>query len=341
MNKQNGFAHIIFIVLISLLAVAAVGYIKLAPWHITQPLLDIPIPPPPDTDPTAESGMCTDDLKQCPDGSYVGRAGKNCEFAACPAIKPPCKKDSDCPSARYTCEAIIGVGTACPSDDPSCTPTYTIEEGVCKLKKGERCQANSDCSGGLLCYRNTCTSPMGDQCSGPRDTSCPSGYECIQGCGPPVPLPNEDEPPPPYYCTLKGYPRTCPICLAADTLIDTPSGRVAVQNLKEGMAVWTTDTQGTRVPAIIVKVIETPVPPTHQVVHVVLDDGRHVFVSPGHPTADGRTVGNLTAGEQYNNARIVSVERVPYTGGSTYDILPSGQTGFYWANGILLGSTLR
>src|SRR5690242_5084148 len=28
---------------------------------------------------------CTMDAKMCPDGSYVGRVGPNCEFAMCPA----------------------------------------------------------------------------------------------------------------------------------------------------------------------------------------------------------------------------------------------------------------
>ncbi len=28
--------------------------------------------------------VCTQDAKQCPDGSYVSRTGPNCEFAACP-----------------------------------------------------------------------------------------------------------------------------------------------------------------------------------------------------------------------------------------------------------------
>ena len=27
---------------------------------------------------------CTQEAKQCPDGSYVGRSGPRCEFAACP-----------------------------------------------------------------------------------------------------------------------------------------------------------------------------------------------------------------------------------------------------------------
>jgi len=28
--------------------------------------------------------VCTADAKLCPDGSYVGRVGPNCEFAQCP-----------------------------------------------------------------------------------------------------------------------------------------------------------------------------------------------------------------------------------------------------------------
>lgn len=31
-----------------------------------------------------KGAVCTDDAKQCPDGSYVGRSGPNCEFTACP-----------------------------------------------------------------------------------------------------------------------------------------------------------------------------------------------------------------------------------------------------------------
>ena len=28
--------------------------------------------------------VCTQEAKQCPDGSYVGRTGSNCEFTPCP-----------------------------------------------------------------------------------------------------------------------------------------------------------------------------------------------------------------------------------------------------------------
>ena len=91
----------------------------------------------------------------------------------------------------------------------------------------------------------------------------------------------------------------------------------------------------------LVAIGSTPVPATHQVVRLALEDGRFVYVSPGHPTADGRRVGDLVAGDLIDGARIASVERAAYGGGATYDILPAGATGTYWANGVLLGSTLR
>lgn len=37
---------------------------------------------------SGNSVVCTQDAKQCPDGSYVSRTGPNCEFAACPSINP-------------------------------------------------------------------------------------------------------------------------------------------------------------------------------------------------------------------------------------------------------------
>lgn len=132
----------------------------------------------------------------------------------------------------------------------------------------------------------------------------------------------------------------CPICLAGNTLIDTPSGLMLVKNLQVGMSIWTIDKTGHRVSGIVTKTSKVPVPLTHQMVHLILDDGRELFVSPGHPTVDERNVGDLTLNDLYDGASVVSVQRVPYGESATYDVLPSGETGFYWANGVLLGSTL-
>lgn len=136
-------------------------------------------------------------------------------------------------------------------------------------------------------------------------------------------------------------PPMCPICLARGTRIDTPSGERAVETLRVGDVVWTRDAAGARVPAPLVAIGATPVPRTHVVVRLTLDDGRVALVSPGHPTADGRTAGTLVRGDELDGARVTSTDRVAYDGGATFDVLPAGPTGVYWANGILLGSTLR
>lgn len=283
--------------------------------------------------------ICTQEAKLCPNGSYVGRTGPNCEFKACPLAGSSCKKDSDCPSSQYLCQEIQGSSTACPSTDPSCVPTHTIIAGVCKLKVGNRCGSDLDCASGNLCHKNICTSPIGKQCNGPSDTSCPTDFECIQGCGPPVA--REGDLPPPYFCQLKGYIRACPICLAKNTLIDTPLGIVRVQDLQTGAPIWTVDLFGKRVSGIVINTSKTHAPPNHRMVELVLADGRSLLVSPRHPTIDGRVVGDLSPGDLYDGAIVTSANRVAYNDEFTYDILPSGDTGFYFANGILLGSTLR
>lgn len=133
---------------------------------------------------------------------------------------------------------------------------------------------------------------------------------------------------------------TCPRCLAGDATIDTPDGFIPVKDLRTGMLVWTADPSGVRRPAVLVGTAERVVPIEHEMIHLVLSDGRELFVAAGHPTVDGRFVGSLSQGDRLDNARVVKAERVRYREAATYDILPAGETGAYWANGILLGSTL-
>ena len=134
---------------------------------------------------------------------------------------------------------------------------------------------------------------------------------------------------------------TCPICLAEGTLIDTPAGPMPVQNLRPGMLVWTEDGKGMRLAQPVLRIGKTVVPSSHEVVHLVLEDGRELWVSPGHPTAGGHRVEQLQAGDRLDSGIIRSAKRVRYTGYATYDLLPAGETGFYWANSILLASSLR
>lgn len=133
----------------------------------------------------------------------------------------------------------------------------------------------------------------------------------------------------------------CPICLSESAVIDTPGGPVAVVDLHSGDLVWTLTRQGKRIAVPILHVGSTPSPAGHVMVRLTLRDGRVVLASPGHPTADGLPIHTLRAGDWIDGSVIVLVELVPYAGSATYDLLPAGDTNVYWADGVLLGSTLK
>ncbi len=133
---------------------------------------------------------------------------------------------------------------------------------------------------------------------------------------------------------------TCPICLAGDTHIDTPGGLAFVRNLQKGMSVWTLDAAGQRQPAVIEETIQRAVAPGASLIHLVLADGRELRVSPGHSLEDGRVIGSLSVGDVIDGARMIRVDPIRNADATTFDILPAGATGTYWANGILLKSTL-
>jgi hypothetical protein len=130
------------------------------------------------------------------------------------------------------------------------------------------------------------------------------------------------------------------ICLASTDNIATPSGPIPVTELRVGTMVWTLDSTGGRVAAPISAVSHRPTPIGFHVLRLTLADGRVVVASAGHPTVGGQPVGELGPGDIIDGSRLISVESIPYVG-DTWDLLPAGPTGTYWANGIPLGSTLR
>jgi len=203
------------------------------------------------------------------------------------------------------------------------------------------CRADGDCTPGLVCRSGACTEPSGRECGGPGG-GCPTGYQCIQDCGPPVA--REDDPPPAYRCVadaIANQPRNCPICLASNTMIDTPDGLRNVKDVEVGSIVWSMGPDGGRVAVPVSIVSRTSAPATHQVVHLVLTDGRELWASPDHPTAAGLAVSALRAGDAYDGSTVRSAGLVPYWDDMTYDLLPASESGTYWANGILFGSTLH
>ncbi|HEX6489361.1 MAG TPA: hypothetical protein VF137_10905 [Candidatus Dormibacteraeota bacterium] len=133
----------------------------------------------------------------------------------------------------------------------------------------------------------------------------------------------------------------CPICLARADLIDTPSGPIPVTRVRVGMLVYSRDAAGRRLPEPVMATSSMEAPPWHEMDVVLLSDGRAVEASPGHPTADGRYLGQLAPGDELDGAHVLSISLVAYSDGRTYDLLPAGPTGDYWVDGVLLASTLR
>ncbi|MES2209130.1 MAG: Hint domain-containing protein [Chloroflexota bacterium] len=133
----------------------------------------------------------------------------------------------------------------------------------------------------------------------------------------------------------------CPICLARGTLIETPNGGVAVEDLRIGDPIWTLGASGHRIEGTVIALGSTVAPVNHRVVHLVLADGRTVTASPGHPLADGRRIGDLRVGDSVDGSVVASADLLAYAGRRTFDLVVAGPTGTYLVDGIPLRSTLR
>ena len=73
----------------------------------------------------------------------------------------------------------------------------------------------------------------------------------------------------------------------------------------------------------------------------LLDSARDFILSSPTFLYDGKFFGKLLVDETLDGSKITSVNQELYNGIYTYDILPSGNTGDYWANGILVKSSLK
>jgi hypothetical protein len=131
----------------------------------------------------------------------------------------------------------------------------------------------------------------------------------------------------------------CPECNSPDTPIATPSGSRPVAEIRAGDVVYSVH----RGELVAVPVLQARSKPqrNHHVMRVVLETGMTLEISASHPTADGRTLGDLTAGDQLDGVRVISAKLVPYEHSRTYDILPASDSGTYYAGGVLIGSTMH
>ncbi len=173
-------------------------------------------------------------------------------------------------------------------------------------------------SGADLCPDGTCVLVDGGPCEEPTG---PVGNGCC-ACGP------DDR--------CSAFCR----CAAPDTPIGTPTGERAIASLRPGDLVYSVE-DGAVIEVPVLEVSKLPAPREHTVVRLQFADGRAIEMSPGHPTAHGRTFGELAVGELLGESRIVQVSRVGYAHAYTHDILPGSASGAYFAAGALVGSTLH
>ena len=164
-------------------------------------------------------------------------------------------------------------------------------------------------------------SPKGS-CRGENgeELSCPVGTEC-SGL-------------PAYGCYPPGCP--VPICCSPDTKIKTDGVQKRIADIREGEVVLTDGGKAVRVK----KVSKTPVK-NHKVLKITLSDGTILEISPGHPTTDGRKLKELKMGDILDGRMVVETKLIPYIYSHTYDILPDSKAGNYYANGVLIGSSLK
>ena len=114
-----------------------------------------------------------------------------------------------------------------------------------------------------------------------------------------------------------------------------------VIEIRPGAVVWTTDADGRRVAARVERTTRRATPGPHLMLRLVLSDGRALTVAGAHPSSHGELLRQLRPGHRYDGALVVTARLIASTAAATFDILPAGATGTYWANGILVGSTLR
>ena len=129
------------------------------------------------------------------------------------------------------------------------------------------------------------------------------------------------------------------VCASPDTPIATPDGERAISDIRVGDLVYSVDRDAIR--PVVVSSVHRQTAQHHHVVRVTLANGRILEISAPHPTADGRTFGDLRTGGTLDGQPILSAEVVPYVHEYTYDILPASSTHTYFAAGMQIGTTLR
>lgn len=128
---------------------------------------------------TPKPQACTEEAKQCPDGSYVGRTGPNCEFAACPEVATTTPSNTP---------PVVGMGEHCGGfimNAPVCATGLRCEFKVSSPDTGGTCVSNDTPGAESVTLKTT----MGQTVTGLgvsltpleiiSDSRCPKDVQCI------------------------------------------------------------------------------------------------------------------------------------------------------------------
>ena len=148
-------------------------------------------------------------------------------------------------------------------------------------------------------------------------------------------------------------PRNNCRCMPNTIRILTSQGEKQIDNIQIGDSVYTFNNNDGKILAPIIQVNKIPVHCGYTMIKITLENGKSIQASLNHPIPIERNYasssGNqyevllfsdIKKGDHIGNSIVVSIEFVNYNGGFTYDILPAGESGYYWADGVLVGSTL-
>ena len=246
-------------------------------------------------------------------GNGVAGSAGQCTATSCRGAADSCC-GGECVSTIDDPRHCGACGNACSGATPTCL------YGKCAQPACFRSADAGVCAPGSLCCGQSCCAPGQICCAVPvilTMYSCHDPAEVGATC-----------------------PVGCPDCVCAspDTLVATPAGDRAIASLREGELVLSVD-HGRVVAVPISEAHRTPAR-NHRVVRVELDNGSVLEISAPHPTADGRTFGDLRKSDELGGVRIRRVAIVEYAHPFTYDILPASDSGTYFAGGVLIGSTL-
>lgn len=239
-------------------------------------------------------------------GGGTGGGSQACTTrTACTGIALTCGDAAQCPKGDVCCLALtftggIGGSSSCKTSCPTGGLNFQLCSTDAECPKGVTCQATG--MGGSVC----------------------GGLGGLGGGG--------------TGGTGGGFGGLGGLCAHPDTPIATPEGERPIASLHVGDVVLSVDHGKVRAVPIL-RVNRNPVR-NHHVVSVVLENGRVLHVSEGHPTADGHLFRDLVPGALMGDVHVVSLESIPYDADATYDILPASDTGTYFAAGALIGSTL-